>query len=154
VTNKANILELALVWCLFAGLGVASGFAQDRGVSKQSEWPCGGDPNLLVDQGGAPVWIGSDELRVHAVNAPVPTTPAPFRTSARIIVDVLIDPLGHVKCVRIESGHPVLKLAAAQTAVQWTFKPFSADGHPVSVYGHLDFDFGQPGTTSGPAKQD
>lgn len=130
------MIERAL-FLLFAGI---CGFAQRQ--SPSGEWPCGGNAHLLADKNGAAVWIGFGELRQHAINAPLPKTPAPFRTSAHLIVDVLIDTDGRVKCVRVLTGHPSLKLAAAQAATEWTFKPFFAGEHPVAVLGHLEFTFG------------
>jgi hypothetical protein len=107
-----------------------------------SEWPCGGRPDLLTDKGGAPVWIDFRELKQHAINAPLPKIPAPFRISGRIEVDVLIDSDGIVRCLRILAGHPSLRLAAAQAATRWTFHPFVSGKNPVAVFGHIEFTFG------------
>lgn len=111
--------------------------------STNGQWPCGGDVAFLKDQRGNPVWIAFEDLKQHATNAPIPQTPSPFRTSARVTVDVLIGVDGRVKCLRVSSAHPTLQLAAARAAEQWRFEPFVAGVHPVAVFGYLEFIFGQ-----------
>jgi len=105
-------------------------------------WPCGDDPQLVVDSKGQPLWIGSAELKQHAIGMPRPKLPSSLRAAGILTVDVLVGPDGRVKCVRSEVGHPLLRSAIAEAVRNWRFRPFSAGGHPVSVYGHLDFDFG------------
>jgi hypothetical protein len=119
----------------------ACAIAQDPGPG--SEWPCGGRTDLLADKSGAPVWIDFRELKQHAINAPLPEIPAPFRIGGRVVVDVLIDGDGAVRCLRVPTGHPSLRLAAARTATLWTFRPFVSGKNPVAVFGHLEFTFGQ-----------
>jgi hypothetical protein len=143
VSSKLRSVTVLGYWLLVTICpSIQTANSQTPKAEKPVEWPCGGDSALLTDRGGSPVWIGFDELKKHAINAPTPTTPSPFRTSARVAVDIMIDATGRVACVRIDAAHPILKLSAAQTAMQWTFRPFLAGAHPVAVFGRLEFAFG------------
>jgi protein TonB len=106
-------------------------------------WPCGSDTQLIVDSNGQPLWVGSAELKQHGITMPDPKLPSSLRAAGKVTVDVLVGPDGRVKCVRAEKGHPLLRQAILDAVKSWTFRPFSAGGHPVSIYAHLDFDFGQ-----------
>jgi protein TonB len=92
---------------------------------------------------GQPLWVGSAELKQHGITMPDPKLPSSLRAAGKVTVDVLVGPDGRVKCVRAEKGHPLLRQAILDAVKSWTFRPFSAGGHPVSIYAHLDFDFGQ-----------
>jgi TonB family protein len=107
----------------------------------QQLWPCGTTSNLLVDSSRQPVWIDSDELKKHAIEMPSPNVPSSLRAAGRVRVSVLISSDGHVKCVQVLNGHPILRRAVAEAAEKWTFKPFVADDKPVAVFGHLVFAF-------------
>ena len=104
-------------------------------------WPCGGDSKLLVDDAGIPVWIGSEELKRHGISMPPLTLPSSVGATGKLTVDVMVDSQGRVKCSRVAEGHPLLQSALTEAVTKWTFKPFSAGGQPVAVYGHLDFVF-------------
>jgi TonB family protein len=107
----------------------------------QGQWPCGGHPRLQRDPKGNPVWFGSKELGERAINRVSPKLPTSLRVKGTIIVDVLIDPEGQVKCVRARRGHPILRRATEEAARQWTFKPILVKGEPVAVFGFLAFQF-------------
>jgi len=116
----------------------------DDNIDKDSQpWPCVVDLNLLVDNTGKPVWIDSAELKAHAVNMPPPKVPSSVRAAGQITVDVSINSDGHVTCLNVRNGHPLLQRAIAETVRTWTFKPFVAGGKPVAIYGHIDFVFGK-----------
>jgi outer membrane biosynthesis protein TonB len=118
--------------------GVASGI-----TNKQTEWPCGSTRDVLSDRQGKPVWISFDELKEHARVTDYPEVPSPFRTKAKIILGIRIDTEGTVSCIKLEGeGHPALVAAAVRSIKKWKFSPFSAGGHPVSVFGRVEFQFG------------
>ena len=114
-----------------------------QSLNTGAAWPCDKGVVLLKDQQGAPVWIGFEELKQHATNAPIPPVPSGFRTSAHLVVDVLIGTDGRVGCVRVPEGHPLLQLAVYRAAKEWRFVPLVAGEHPVAVLGHLEFTFGK-----------
>jgi len=104
-------------------------------------WPCGGDPKLLVDGSGNPLWISSGELMSRAISMPPPTLPASVGAAGQLTVDVIVDTQGRVKCARSTEGHPLLQSAATEAVRKWHFRPLSAGGQPVAVYGHLEITF-------------
>jgi hypothetical protein len=131
---------LGFLVCHLFTLSLVSLCAQQPNVDQI--WPCGGDVQLIVDSKGQPLWIGSDELKQHAISMPSPKFPSSIRATGRLTIDVIVGLDGHVKCIRAEKGHPLLRSAIVEAVKTWTFRPFSAGKHPVSVYGHLEFDFG------------
>jgi|SRR5215467_2169067 len=127
---------------LAAVLACASVFGQATAPpNKQEPSPCGNTPNLLVDSGGQPVWIDSEELRKHGINMPAPKLPSSVRAAGKITVNIIIDTDGHVKCTQVLNGHPMLRKAVAEAVQNWTFKPFLAGDKPVALSGHLSFVF-------------
>lgn len=110
---------------------------------QQDQWPCGGHPQLLRNPKGNPVWFSSEELKKRAINKVSPRLPPSVRIKGTIVVDVLIDPEGRVKCVRARKAHPILRHPTEVAAKQWTFKPILAKGKPVAVFGFLVFQIAQ-----------
>jgi hypothetical protein len=84
--------------------------------SDKSTWPCGGHPKLLRDENGTPVWIDSDELKKRAIRQVEPKPPFHGNVDATIVVDVLIDTTGTIKCERTTSGHPLLRKISERAA--------------------------------------
>jgi mono/diheme cytochrome c family protein len=126
----------------------AAGGESSAAAASQS-WPCGGDINLLVDGAGDPVWIGSDELIAHGISMPPPASSAGTPPAGRLMLDVLIDSQGRVKCARVAPGAGLaappdvpeaVPPAALEVVRKWAFRPFAAGGQPVAIYGHLQFD--------------
>jgi len=110
-------------------------------ASPAQEWPCGGDSKLLVDGAGRPVWISSEELVSHGISMPPPTLPAAAGAAGKVTVEVMVDSQGRVRCSRSAEAHPLLKSALTEAVTRWSFRPFSAGGQPVAVYGRLQFVF-------------
>lgn len=115
--------------------------------STSLSWPCGGDARLLVDAAGSPVWIASEELISRGISMP-PPAPAPEATPPRpLMVDVLVDSQGRVKCARVAPGPaaapdapPAAPSAVLDAVRRWAFRPFAAGGQPVAVFGHLQLN--------------
>jgi len=124
-----------------ASAATAAGSANPPAPPPAQVWPCGGDSKLLVDDAGIPVWIGSEELKRHGISMPPLTLPSSVRAAGKLTVDVMVDSQGRVKCSRVAEGHPLLNSALTEAVTKWIFRPFSAGGQPVAVYGHLDFVF-------------
>ena len=104
---------------------------------RQSEWPCGEHPDLLRNKQGKPIWFSSAALKRRAIYKVDPKVPFAGCAEATIIVDVLIDAEGKVRCARTLKGHPILRRDAEQTAKQWKFKPVMINGNTVVVMGRL-----------------
>jgi mono/diheme cytochrome c family protein len=104
-------------------------------------WPCGSDPKVLVDAGGNPVWISAQELAEHRVSTPSPQAAASAPAAGKLTAEVLIDTQGRVKCARAAPGQPALTPAVSETLGKWLFRPFSAGGQPVAVYGRVEIAF-------------
>jgi TonB family protein len=128
--------RLLLITLLILSL-LAGGIAQNR----QERWPCGEYPKLLRDKRGMPLWFKSTQLKKRAINQIAPKLPSSVRVQGTIIVEVLVDTDGQVKCVRARKGHPILRRATEEAARQWTFKPILVKGEPVTVFGSLSFYF-------------
>jgi mono/diheme cytochrome c family protein len=104
-------------------------------------WPCEGDSPFLVDAAGMPVWISSAELKNRALSMPPLALPSSLTLPGKLTVDVIVDSQGRVKCSRVPDGQPLLQSALAEAVSKWIIQPFSTNGQPVAVYGHLDFVF-------------
>lgn len=131
---------LILVICLVAlTLPLAPSSTGDDG----EEWPCGGNPNVLMDEYSSPVWLSSSELVARATHRVEPIIPEQIQAHASVVVDVLIDETGKVICVRTITGHPLLRKAAEKAALHWKFARFTAGETEIAVFGHLLFHIEQ-----------
>jgi TonB family protein len=89
-----------------------------------------------------PISVGDAVVKVQ------PRYPAKARrVSAVGMVDVqvTVSPEGRVTEAKAISGHPLLREAAEEAALQWVFKPAIANGAPVSTQIILTFRFKAPG---------
>jgi hypothetical protein len=132
---KLSLKHVLLIGAIGCMLG-------SQGRLVETAWPCGGDSYVVVDSRGEPLWLGSAELKRHGISMPNPIFPSSVRAVGKLTADVLIDTHGRVKCVRVDTGHPLLRHAIIDAVSTWTFRSFSAGGRAVSAFGHLDFDFG------------
>lgn len=129
--TKLLLISLIIVWLPIGG------FTQER----RGQWPCGKHPKLLRDKSGVPVWLKSEQLKTRSINQVAPKLPSSVRVEGTIFIDVLVNTEGQVKCVRTKKGHPILRRAAEDAVVQWTFKPLLVNDEPVAVFGSLSFHF-------------
>ena len=87
--------------------------------------PCNADGPVLSDDGGKPVWLDAQALRRRSDHCEAPHMPALWRQDriqGYVFVNILVDEAGHVACVHLVSGHPLLAGAAIDAAKNWTFK--------------------------------
>lgn len=115
---------------------------------QQPTLPCETQQLSLNDGRGNRVLLKAGELRKRAVLRIPPTFPLSCRCKGRIIVYVLVNAKGEVECVRTDEGHPLLRVAAANAARQWKFRPFHADEKTNTVLGCLEFNFSADGTVT------
>jgi TonB family protein len=106
--------------------------------------PCSSAGPLLTDGRGNAAWFSTGELIRKSTHCIAPRLPA-LLLSARfegyVLVDVLINEKGHVDCVQLISGNPLVAVAAVKAAREWIFRPERQNGRPVSFSGHLRFHF-------------
>jgi len=57
------------------------------------------------------------------------------------MVEILIDEQGRVISAQATSGHPLLREAARQAALQARFTPTQLNGQPVKVSGVITYNF-------------
>lgn len=112
-------------------------------LSASTEFCASAGP-LLTDGKGKPVWLDTDALLKDATHCVAPKMPAlarQARLDGYVSVDILVDQKGHVVCVQLINGHPMLVGSAIEAAKDWLFRPKKAKGKRVSYYGHLRFHF-------------
>jgi hypothetical protein len=136
ITIMNCVLRIALI-----GVTLLTVVSNSWATGQQDRWPCGELPKLLRNQKGEPLWLGWTKLNKRVVNRVDPRLPSSVRLEGNIIADVLIGSDGHVRCVRVRKGHPILRRAVEEAAKQWTFKPILMRGKPVAVFGVLKFHF-------------
>ena len=91
--------------------------------------------------------ISKGVVNGSAVSMPVPVYPAAARAvgaSGAVNVQVLIDEIGNVISATAVSGHPLLRQASVQAALNAKFKPTSLSGTPVRVTGVIVYSFVPP----------
>lgn len=108
---------------------------------QRQQWPCGDLPKLMRKRSGRPVWLSPTQMTRRVVNRVEVKLPSSVRLEGKITANVLIGSDGHVRCVRVRRGHPILKRAVEESVKQWTFKPVLQNGEAVAVFGFLSFYF-------------
>ena len=100
----------------------------------------------------APVLVDPDTAVQHMLNHPKAVSPPiaqAIHIHGPVIVEVSIDHKGSVTSARPLSGPLMLRQAAAQTAMSYTFTPFSINEKPAAVAAIISVDF----TLDGLSKQ-
>ncbi|MBO0860844.1 MAG: energy transducer TonB [Chloracidobacterium sp.] len=67
-----------------------------------------------------------------------------MKASGEVQVEITIDEKGRVIEAKAISGHPMLRAAAEQAAMKWTFKPMRQDGMSMKQRDVLTFNFSRP----------
>lgn len=83
-------------------------------------------------------------LNGRAISKPVPPYPQEAkeaRASGAVTVQIVVDEEGTVASATAMSGHPLLRAAAEQAALQARFAPTRLSGQPVKVSGVLTYNF-------------
>lgn len=96
--------------------------------------------------------ISGGVLNGKASSLPIPAYPAAARAvgaSGAVNVQVVIDEQGNIVSATAVSGHPLLRQAAEQAAVEAKFKPTVLSGQSVSITGVLVYNFGGSANESG-----
>jgi protein TonB len=88
--------------------------------------------------------VNGGVLNDKAVSKPQPIYPSAARAalvSGGVLVEVTVDVCGNVVMARALSGHPLLRQAAIDAAMQTRFPPARLSGIPVPVKGTMSYNF-------------
>lgn len=111
-------------------------------AAEERPWPCGLEKELFKRDGKI-VWLAPAEVEKRATKRVAPKLPPTLRVAGEVTADIVIGTDGHVKCARVLKGHPILKAAVLEAALQWEFTPYQAASSPRMVCGHLVFKLRQ-----------
>lgn len=119
-----------------------------------------GEPRVVTDEGpdvappvkAAPtptpvpkqIRLATSIISSKAISKPVPVYPIIARqahASGVVTVEILVDEQGRVLSAQATSGHPLLREAARQAALQARFTPTQLNGQPVKVSGMINYNF-------------
>ncbi len=125
----------ALLLAIFAVGGLAG---------RAERLPCAEAAAAARDAHGRFIWADNKTLQQRAVVRAIPDPPPSLRVEGVVLVDVLIDAEGKVRCAKARKGHPLLRKPAADAARKWSFRPFTAEGRVQPVLGRLEIRFGAP----------
>jgi hypothetical protein len=76
--------------------------------------------------------------------------PKDCHCTGKVVVRLLVNEDGSVKCARYKEGCSLLRKAALVASRQWMFNPMKLSDTPVKYYGDLEFDIsGQTGKKEG-----
>lgn len=78
---------------------------------------------------------------LRKVQPPYPQIARAVRAEGSVPVQITISEEGRVLDATVVSGHPTLREAARQAALQWVFSPTVLSGKPVKVSGVISFNF-------------
>jgi len=78
---------------------------------------------------------------IHDVAPQYPPEAGRARIEGTVVLMAVIGTDGSVKDVRVESGLPILALAAIDAVKQWRYKPYMVDGEPVEVDSRITINF-------------
>ncbi|HZH31235.1 MAG TPA: energy transducer TonB [Pyrinomonadaceae bacterium] len=88
--------------------------------------------------------LSSNVISSKILSKPAPPYP-PLARQARVegavTVEILVDEQGRVVAAQATNGHPLLRVAAQQSAYQARFSPTTISGQPVKVSGVITYNF-------------
>jgi protein TonB len=88
--------------------------------------------------------VSSSVISSKVISKPTPPYPAlakQARVQGPVTVEILIDEQGRVVAAQATNGHPLLRMAAQQSAYNARFSPTTVSGHPVKVSGVITYNF-------------
>lgn len=134
------LASIALVLTLACGVLAGDGVAKS-----QPRLPCERGRRLLRDEQKKVVVLDPEAMKERATRRVAPKYPRTCRCEGAITVDVVVNEKGHVVCVDVRAGNPLLRGVSIVAAKQWQFEPMLVDGKPVSFKGRLGFHFSTGG---------
>jgi TonB family protein len=101
-----------------------------------SKWECGGaSESPAIEQLAK---VKPSELKERVVSCAIPRLPGDLDAQGSVMLQVIVDEEGNVRCVRIVRGHPMLRSAALDAAKKWKFKPLVVEGKAKPYIGLLN----------------
>jgi TonB family protein len=99
-----------------------------------------------IDTSGSldPVTVSSDVMAANLLSSPSPSYPEVAKLTHQqgpVVVQAVISKDGRVDSVHVLKGHLVLRRAAANAVLNWRYKPYLLDGHPVDVATTITVNF-------------
>ena len=92
----------------------------------------------------APIQVSGGVQLAKLIKRVIPAYPAPARSthvSGTVRLLAIIAKDGHVRDLRVLSGHPLLQQAARDAVSQWIYSPTILSGQPVEVESPIDVIF-------------
>lgn len=89
--------------------------------------------------------IAPDEAGSHLIQAPparYPPLAEAGRIQGNVILEITIDESGRSSARRLVAGHPLLIAAAVASVSDWRYRPFDAEGKPISAVTIVMVTFG------------
>lgn len=106
-----------------------------RITSVEAHLPAGGP---VVSQGVV------EPVLVHRVDATYPLQARSQRLSGKVTLLATIAADGSIRNLKVETGSPILALAAKNAVQQWRYRPATLNGTPIDVQKEITFIFEQP----------
>lgn len=105
-------------------------------------WGQGPDTAKQTDKGITAVKPEQAEENLIKKVAPIyPPLAKQVRIQGKVKVQVVISKAGTVESVNVVSGHPLLVQAAVNAVKQWQYKPFLAEGQPITASTEVEVPF-------------
>ncbi len=152
VNRKAQIVPGAEAFRDSSGIEVPNSIGQGEGKDAPPPPP---PPTLAptpkitptpvpAPEGPKTVTVSTGVLQgkaIRKVQPPYPTMGKAVRAAGAVPVQITISEEGRVIAATVISGHPLLRDAAQQAAMQWVFSPTVLNGKSVKVSGVISFNF-------------
>jgi TonB family protein len=90
------------------------------------KWECGGGSESPAIERLAKV--KPSELKERVVSCAIPRLPGNEDAQGSVILQLVVDEEGNVRCARVVHGQPMLRRAALDAAKNWKFKPLVVEG--------------------------
>jgi protein TonB len=78
---------------------------------------------------------------VNSVEPRYPRKARKKRIQGEVLLKILISPKGDVSGVTVESGDPLLVVAATNAVKQWKYRPYLMRGRPVELESYVRVKF-------------
>lgn len=102
----------------------------------------GNSGEVAKEVSASPIEVGSLTRYATRTARPVyPRVARSMRMQGIVRVEVVVDEDGRVADVQDTDGPALLRRAAEEAIVKWTFRPFERDGQPVRAVGFVRFNF-------------
>jgi protein TonB len=88
--------------------------------------------------------VSSQVISSKIISKPAPVYPMLAKQAGvqgPVTVEILVDEQGQVVSARATNGHPLLRMAAQQSAYRARFSPTTISGQPVKVSGVITYNF-------------